>query len=70
MSQDQLRPEGELDYRLADKFQRHGLTLTEIALTMNVDREVVVAALYTERVQDLVFPEPEFVPERLMYAGA
>jgi len=68
-STDPVRPEGELNYRLADKLQRHGLTLTEIAETMNVPRAVIVEALYAERVRDLVF-ETEFVPERLMYAGA
>lgn len=74
MSQDQLRPEGKglrpTQLQHAEYLQRKGLTLTEIADTLGVDRGRIVAVLYTVRVRDLVPPEPELVPERLVYAGA
>jgi hypothetical protein len=73
-STDPMRPEGEklrpTQLQHAEYLQRQGLTLTEIAATLSIDRGVIVDALYSGRVLDLVAPEPELVPERLAYAGA
>lgn len=57
-------------FNRAEYLQRQGLTLTEIAAILEIDRGEIVEALYVERVRDLVMPEPEFVPERVAYAGA
>ncbi|MDB6035986.1 MAG: hypothetical protein JWM16_6324 [Verrucomicrobiales bacterium] len=56
-------------FELADLLQREGLTLSEIADTLNTGRQNVVKALYWDRVID--YSEPvEIEPVRRAYAGA
>ena len=52
----------------AKLLQRDGLTITEIAETLGVDRQTIADSLYWAIVDDRS-PSPEIEPQRAPYAG-
>lgn len=53
----------------ARNLQRHGLTLTEIAATLHVERDAIVRTLYWDAIAGPEYVAPEIEPARLAYAG-